>query len=231
MQTQAGISDPGYGWLQIMLKDAPIISAIVEKRNALSPKRALLVGISGIDAAGKGFVTSRIADSLVKRGLKPAVIAVDGWLNLPHIRFSTKEPAAHFYEHAIRFYQMFEQLVLPLRDHRSISLEADFTEETATTFRKYRYDFREIDVVLLEGIFLLKPAYRPCFDLTVWINCSFATALQRAIARGQEKLTPRETIAAFETIYFPAQRIHLDRDDPRAAANLVISNDGPIQQV
>ncbi len=36
-----------------MLDDAPVISAIVEKRKALSPERALLVGISGIDAAGK----------------------------------------------------------------------------------------------------------------------------------------------------------------------------------
>jgi hypothetical protein len=33
-----------------MLDDAPVISAIVEKRKALSPERALLVGISGIDA-------------------------------------------------------------------------------------------------------------------------------------------------------------------------------------
>ena len=51
-----------------MLEDASVISAIIEKRAALSPERALLVGISGIDAAGKGFVAARIAESLVKRG-------------------------------------------------------------------------------------------------------------------------------------------------------------------
>ena len=44
-----------------MLEDASVISAIIEKRAALSPERALLVGISGIDAAGKGFVAARIA--------------------------------------------------------------------------------------------------------------------------------------------------------------------------
>jgi hypothetical protein len=31
-----------------MLQDASVISAIIEKRKALSPQRALLVGISGI---------------------------------------------------------------------------------------------------------------------------------------------------------------------------------------
>ena len=35
--------------------------------------------------------------------------------------------------------------------------------------------------------------------------------------RGQEGLPPAETINTFETIYFPAQRKHLARDNPRDA--------------
>ena len=53
-----------------MLEDGAVISAIIEKRNALSLQHALLIGISGIDAAGKGFVTARIAESLQERGLE-----------------------------------------------------------------------------------------------------------------------------------------------------------------
>lgn len=207
-----------------------MISAIVEKRKALSPERALLVGISGIDGAGKGFIAAHIAESLETRGIRTAVINVDGWLNLPYVRFSKRDPAAHFYQHAIRFDQMFDQLVLPLRDNRSISVETDFTEETSLIFRRHRYDFRAVAVVLLEGIFLLKPAYRHYFDLTVWIDCSFATALKRAIARGQERLSPAETVEAFETIYFPAQRIHIERDHPVARADIVFCNDQPGKQ-
>ena len=208
-----------------MLEDASVISAIIEKRAALSPERALLVGISGIDAAGKGFVAARIAESLVKRGIKPGVISVDGWLNLPHVRFQRRNVAKHFYESAIRFDEMFERVILPLRDTRSINVESDFAEETATTFRKHRYDFRKIDIVILEGIFLLKPAYRHHFHLTIWIDCSLATALRRAITRCQENLPPRETEHAFETIYFPAQRIHFARDNPQGAADFIIRND------
>jgi hypothetical protein len=51
-----------------MLEDGAVISAIIEKRKALSLQHALLIGISGIDAAGKGFVTARIAESLQERG-------------------------------------------------------------------------------------------------------------------------------------------------------------------
>jgi uridine kinase len=58
------------------------------------------------------------------------------------------------------------------------------------------------------------------------VECSFEKALVRAIKRCQEGLPPKETIRAFETIYFPAQRIHLQRDHPRAAADLILPNDG-----
>jgi uridine kinase len=38
-------------------------------------------------------------------------------------------------------------------------------------------------------------------------------------------LRPEETIRAYETIYFPAQRLHFDRDAPVRAANMVLHND------
>lgn len=212
------------------LNDAPVISAIVERRKAVSPERALLVGISGIDGAGKGFIVAHLAESLETLGIRPAVINVDGWLNLPHVRFSKRDPAMHFYQHAIRFDEMFDQLVLPLRDNSSISVETDFAEETSVNFRRHRYDFGAVDIVLLEGIFLLKPVYRNYFDLTVWVDCSFKTALRRAVARGQEGLSPSETVEAFEAIYFPAQRIHMERDHPVAKADIVFCNDQPEKQ-
>jgi len=208
-----------------MLEDGSVIPAIIEKHKALSPQHALLVGISGIDASGKGFVTTSIAESLQKRGIKLSVISADGWLNLPHVRFHQQDLAKHFYENAIRFDEMFERVILPLRSTRNVNVESDFTEETATTFRKHRYAFRNIDIILLEGIFLFKPMYRDHFDLKVWIDCSFATALRRAMARGQEGLPPQEAKRAFETIYFPAQQIHLARDNPRKAADIVFTNE------
>jgi hypothetical protein len=100
-----------------MLEDGSVISAIIEKRNARSLQHALLIGISGIDAAGKGFVTARIAESLQERGLELAVINADGWLNLPHVRFHRQDSARHFYENAIRFDEMFERVILPTANH------------------------------------------------------------------------------------------------------------------
>jgi uridine kinase len=201
------------------------LELILTRRRALDSSRALLVGISGIDGSGKGHIMAQLAARLGERALRVAALSVDGWLNLPSVRFNAANPAEHFYRHAVRFDEMFNQLVLPLRDWRRSRLEMDYTEETAVEYRRQSYTFQEIDIVLLEGIFLLKRNHRQHFDLTFWIDCTFETALERAIQRSQEGLPPGETLRAYETIYFPAQRIHLAKDGPREAASVVIPND------
>jgi len=198
---------------------------ILQSRASISDTRCLVVGISGIDGCGKGYVAAQLEARLALHGVTPAILNVDGWLNLPEKRFDQNDPAAHFYENAIRFDQFFTQLVMPLRDRRSVHLIADFTEETASQYRKHTYDYRDVSVVLVEGIFLFKRQYRPHFDLAIWVDCSFPTALCRAIDRAQEGLSPANTIAAYDTIYFPAQRLHLGLDKPRDNADLVLENE------
>jgi uridine kinase len=205
---------------------APLIDRIIEARNRAPATRALLVGISGIDGSGKGFVSTKLAGALRGKSLNMAVISADDWLNLPKVSLNRENYAEHFYSQAIRFDEMFERLILPLREHRGVDVLANCGNAKATSHHKHRYVFRNIDIVLLEGIFLFKGGYREYFDLKIWIECSNETALKRAIARGQEGLPPAETQHAFETIYFPAQRIHLARDNPREAADIIFTNEG-----
>jgi len=201
------------------------VDSIVAARAHIPPRRSALAAISGIDGSGKGYLTAKIVAALRARALRVASINIDGWLNLPTVRFDATDPAEHFYRHAIRFEELFDQLVLPLRERRSVRIEADVAEETAAQYRKQTYAFDDVDVIALEGIYLLKRALRSHYDLSLWIECSFPTALERALARGQEGLSSDAAVEAYRTIYFPAQEIHFARDDPRAAATAIVIND------
>jgi uridine kinase len=156
-----------------------VVEAIARKRDAVASNRTVLVGISGIDGSGKGFVTAKLADGLRAKSLNVALISADDWLNLPKVSLNPENYAEHFYRHAIRLDEMFERLIVPLKYHREINITADCADAKATTYRERRYDFRNIDIVLLEGIFLFKRGYRHQFDLRVWIDCSFGCALER----------------------------------------------------
>lgn len=198
---------------------------MIESKQTETPAgHAMLAGISGIDASGKGFVTKRIDDELRSKGLRTALIRADDWLELPHIRYGKREPGLHFYEHALRLDEMFERLILPLKKDRSVRLSAELLTETAEKCHKHTYSFHDIDIILVEGIFLFKPRYSPSFDLRIWVDCSFETAMDRAVRRSQEGLDEASTKRAYETIYFPAQLIHLDRDHPVKAADIIINN-------
>lgn len=199
--------------------------AVSACRSQRSTARCLLVGVSGIDAAGKGYVAHRLVDELQQRGIRAAAIGADGWLNLPEERFDTARPAPHFYENALRLEEMFSILLLPLSESRSVDVVADLAEETAHAYHSHRYRFQDLDVAVVEGIYLFKRLFRPHFDLALWVECSFETALERALRRGQEGLGESATQHAYDTIYFPAQRLHFEFDAPRDGADLILMND------
>jgi len=60
--------------------------------------------------------------------------------------------------------------------------------------------------------------------VTGWI-VRFQLRLKSAVRRGHEGLLPYKTIRAFNEIYFPAQRVHLELDNPHGTADHVIEND------
>ncbi len=96
--------------------------AILARREEVPKSRTLVVGVSGIDGAGKGYLTARIEARLLAEGARAAALNVDGWLNLPQVRFDPKRPVETFYERAIRFDELFEKLALPLKSRRIADL-------------------------------------------------------------------------------------------------------------
>jgi uridine kinase len=187
---------------------------------------ASLVAISGIDGSGKGTLAKAIDRDLSRAGLRVAVIGLDPWHRPKRERFSDRDPPGHFYSAAFRFDDLFSTLVDPLRQHRSVETTASLLDLATDRSYEHRFELRDIDVILLEGIFLLKRELRARYDLSIWIDCTFDVALARALERNQEGQSREELTRDYDQIYFAAQRIHFLRDDPRGFADLVVNNDG-----
>lgn len=182
---------------------------IVRARMQTPARRGLLVAISGIDVSGKGFVAEQLERALEAEGYRVATIGVDDWLDRP-------ASGERYHQDAALLEDLFRVLVRPLRDRRSVRVEPR---------GQHVCEFEDVDIILLEGNFLLKWEYFPLYDLSVWVECSFSTALERAIARARETMPPDETVWTYHKTYFPAQRMHLQLDNPRRAATFVLRND------
>lgn len=198
----------------------------IARRLKESPDVApLIVAVSGIDASGKSTIARRSAEELNARGIGAVVISGDEWHNPPENRFSAENSAEHFYQNAFRFPEMFRILIHPLRRLRELQVTIGLTRLPQNNSVRQTYDFRGVRVVILEGIFLLKREFLGNYDLTFWVDCSFQTALGRALQRNQEGLSGSEIVRDYQTIYFAAQKIHFAKDAPRENADFVIEND------
>jgi uridine kinase len=202
-----------------------IAEQILRIRLASSRTRPLRVAISGIDASGKSTLARAVEEILSVRGFRVALITVDAWHQPAAVRFSDTDPARHFYRHAFRFEEMFRRLVTPLHATGSVSLTANLTSPAGDAASTRTYWFRDIEIILLEGIFLLRRDLREQYDLSFWIDCSFATALDRAVSRNQEGQPLERLVADYQRIYFPAQRFHLATDWPRFFADVLLASE------
>ena len=201
-----------------------VLAARLAARTRAHRAGALLVALSGIDGSGKGFTSTRLQLALEKRGVRTALVHADDWLSPPAQRFGAPPNGRHFYEHAIRFESMFSDVLEPLRRGRSLDISLTLGGQSGVE-RVREFKFKDVDVVLVEGIFLLRRELLPAYDRTIWVDCSFRTALERAHARNQESLSPEDLDREYRTIYSPAQQHHALRDAPRDRANIIILND------
>jgi uridine kinase len=197
---------------------------IINRRLEVTKDKSLLVAISGIDGSGKGYITEKLVTDINDKGVNAISINIDAWLTIPEIRYNPENPGEHFYHYGFRFDDMFTMLIDPLRENRQINLTTELTGQFGIPVNQ-TYNFQDVDVILLEGIFLLKRELQVNYDLSFWIECSFETALKRALQRNQEGLPPELIVRDYEIIYFPAQRFHFAMDDPQSVVDGIYVND------
>ena len=201
-----------------------LLTEIIQLKQNNHLEKPMLAAVSGIDSSGKGYISAKLAASLDSAGYKVASLGVDPWQNLPHVRMCKENAGVHFYHNAVRQTEMFEKLVLPLKEHGSINVSAQVVEQTSEAFMHREYLFQNIDIILLEGIFLFQAQWMPHYDCSVWIQCNEKLALQRALKRNQEGLDSSELIAEYQSIYFPAQKYHQQQDNPQQLADFLLIN-------
>ncbi len=188
-------------------------------------KRLFTVAISGIDASGKGYISKQLQRRYECEGYRIANINIDPWQNPLPVRLKRENPAENVYENIFRWNGFFEQLIFPLQKNKSICLETKGIQTEADIYFPLVYDLMDIDILLVEGIFLFKKKYLAIYDYRIWVECSFQTGLKRAIARNSEKLTEEQLTHDYNTYYYPAQLYHFKKDDPVANADIIFLNE------
>ncbi len=198
---------------------------VCRKMDLYTGERLFTVAISGIDAAGKGYISDLLRQQLELSGHTVALINTDPWQHPMPVRFSKDDPAGNIYDHIICWKEFFEELILPLQRDKQIYQETKGIRADADLYYPLLYDHPAPDILLIEGIFHLKKEYLPIYDLRIWVDCSFETGLQRATSRNAEMISREQLIHDYHHYYYAARRLHFERDEPRLTADIIYDNE------
>jgi len=187
--------------------------------------RALLVAIEGIDLSGKTRLTMELASALKERGEKVVVIHCDDFLNPRAVRYRQGELSPRGFLEDFFDYECLKRKILePARACKSVTLgRLVIDEEDDSVCREIVYEIDTDSVVLVEGLFLLRPELKGSFDLAVRLKIPDDVVVARALSRDVPRLGDRESVLRHYSIQvLPAHNIYEQSCKPDLAADLIL---------
>ncbi len=208
------------------------VAATLANQKLAHPTR---VAVTGIDAAGKTTLADELTREIEALGRTAVRASIDDFHRPGHRDRSASGDftVESYYDEAYDYEALVERLLDPLGPggDRRVQLRywQAYSDEPgpSETLR-----VGEDAIVVVDGIFLLRPELRHHWDLVVWIEIDLATALTRALERDIAWVKSADVVRErYESRNFPAHDLSVDRTGGAAAADIVIDNTNPHRPV
>lgn len=218
--------------LQRCLPRALLIQQTANHIASLKCAHPIRVAIDGVDAAGKTTFANELAKPLVKLGGHVIRASLDGFHNPRIIRYRRGEnsPEGYFFD-SFDYDALKRYLLEPLGPGGSLRYHTsrfDFRSDALVNSPQYRA--HSDSILLLDGVFLLRPELVECWDFTVFLDVNFDVAVERASQRDHTLFGSAENVKQrCWKRYVPGQRIYLRTCRPKESADIIIDNNDPVK--
>ncbi len=212
-----------------------MVSKLAETINQIPCPHPLRVAIDGVDASGKTMLADELSARLNKITNRQIIRAsVDDFHHPEHVRRAKGSLSPEgFYDDSYHYDALINHLLEPLgpngnRQYRRASFDYRRNEPLTP-----RVEAASADAILLmDGIFLLRPRLMPFWDFTVYIKAAFANTVKRGVARDAPLFgSHEEAEIRYQHRYIPGQQLYHREARPLDKADILIDNnkiDAPI---
>ncbi len=207
-----------------------IVLRVTDLVKAVDRPHPVRVGIDGPDAAGKTTLANDLAGAVAPTGRQVIRASVDDFQRPSSNRHARGRYSPDGYYHdSFDYAALRASLLDPLgpggsRIYRTAAFDlvhdqpVDRDERTAS----------DDTILIFDGVFLLRPELRDCWDLTVYLSVPFDIMVERALRRDTD---PPDSAAEVEhryrTRYIPGQQLYVAEASPESGADVVIDNTEP----
>ncbi|OGO06357.1 MAG: hypothetical protein A2Y92_00465 [Chloroflexi bacterium RBG_13_57_8] len=194
-----------------------ILGDIGRKRTKCRP---FVVGISGIDGAGKTELAMALEKFLISRGHDTQSVHLDDFHNPVEIRYAGNDPSDNYYNRSFNLPLIIDKLLKPLRRKGAFSTRMTLLDYRTDKYELEReYSFHPDTIVILEGVFLFRKELAPYIDYKIFLDIPFEESKRRAKQRD-----PEAVLNKYDKKYLAAQARFLAEYPPEKTADMFIDN-------
>ena len=198
------------------------VRAIVQE-NIIDRTRNYIVGVSGINCAGKSTLAQTLGQDKMGFAHRPIIFDIDDFLLPRRIRDANPDQVAGCYN-SFDYQTLFEELLLPASQNTLVKKRIRVFREEAESWDTITV--RGPCVVIVEGIFLFRRDLPDVFDIKFWLNIDYEEVIKRAIRRKREinkHPTKNSILKRYHERFIPAQKYHIEVDNPKKNCNFIIN--------
>ena len=204
-----------------------LISTICVQVIERAVKRPFIIGIDGLSASGKTYLSNEIADALAIDGNSILRAGIDGFLNTKEIRNRTGEfDPDGYYRDCFDYKFLTKNFFAPIkRDGDSAEVVAQKFDLISQKSTWSTASLGEHSIVIFEGVMLFRPEINHFFDYRIHIEISSEMSLQRGLLRDASRLGGLAIAEKkYRRRYLPGQEKYLQLCQPKKLADLIVDN-------
>lgn len=188
---------------------------------SVAPAAVARVAVTGVDGAGKTRLADELGEEIAASGLPVIRASIDAFHNPRARRYARGRTLPEgFFLDSFDVDTLRSRLLDPLSPGGSLAYRrAAFDHRTDLPVDAPLETAEVPSVLLIDGIFLLRPALRRYWDLSIFLDVPFAVSFARMALRDG---SPADEHAPENQRYRLGQMLHFEEDDPKAQASIVI---------
>ncbi len=209
------------------MKRTELINQLADHIVAVDPGYPLRVAVDGVDAAGKTSLADELSQVLMDQPRMVIRASVDNFLNLKQIRRKQGQFSPQgFYQDSYNYSALIGDLLDPLGPAGSLNFRTAIYDPNEDISIDLPYQTAPGDAILiLDGIFLLRPCLLQYWDLTIFLSCDFEITRARGTKRDAVLFgSMDEAENRYHKRYIPGQRLYFQEAHPLDNADILIDN-------
>lgn len=207
------------------MKPSELFIEIIQEIESRKGDGVFMVGIDGIDAAGKTTFAMTLSNELRKRNHKVIEGSMDGFHNPreKRYRFGRDSPEG-YYRDSFDVEALKSRLLEPLMNgltYRTVVFDYRADTSVYETLRKTPKDA----ILVFEGVFSFREALRGFWDFMIYLDISPEESLRRGVERdpGEETEIERK----YKVRYLPSQELYKAESKPLEVAHIIVDYNDP----